>query len=83
MYRRILAELPNIKFNENPFNRSRVVMCVQTDRQTRGWMDGAILVCALQISNALKNISRSIACCFLSARNLVSRIKERTQIEGI
>jgi hypothetical protein len=27
----ILVELPSVKFNENPFSRSRVVTCIQTD----------------------------------------------------
>jgi hypothetical protein len=32
--RQILEKYTNMKFNENPSSRSRVVPCGQTDRQT-------------------------------------------------
>jgi hypothetical protein len=34
MYQHILVTLPCLKFHENPFSRSRVVLCGQIDRQT-------------------------------------------------
>jgi hypothetical protein len=35
------SELPNIKFIENPFSRSRVFSCVQTDGQN--YLTGACM----------------------------------------
>jgi hypothetical protein len=33
-FRQIFEKYSNIKFNENPFGGSRVVLCGRTDRQT-------------------------------------------------
>jgi len=35
-YRQIFEKYPNIKFHENPFSRSRVIPCGQTERHEEG-----------------------------------------------
>jgi hypothetical protein len=57
MYRQILFKLANIKCHWNPFCRSRLVTCVQTDRAILSWRSAGLGTC-LKILNLHINLFR-------------------------
>jgi hypothetical protein len=52
--RQIFEESSNIKFNQNPFSRSRFVPCVRTDGQTNM---KKLIVAFRNFANAPKNLT--------------------------